>query len=48
LLFDIPKNEFEQSIKIIKEEMEHPVCGMTVPIKAEGTFGPNWGEMEKI
>ena len=45
---DIPKVEFEQSTKVIKEEMERGVCGMVVPMTAEGSYGPNWGEMTKI
>jgi DNA polymerase-1 len=47
ILMDIPKSEFEQSIKIMKEEMERPVCNMVVPIKADFSIGPNWGEMKK-
>lgn len=48
LLMDIPKTEFAQSTKIIKEEMERGVCGMVVPMTADGSYGPNWGEMTKL
>lgn len=47
ILMDIPKAEFEQSIAIMKEEMERPVCNMVVPIRSDFAIGPNWGEMKK-
>lgn len=47
IIMDIPKNEFQQSISIMKEEMERKVCGMVVPIRADFSVGPNWGTMEK-
>jgi len=47
IIMDIPKAEFEQSINIMREEMQCPVCGMVVPMAADFSFGPSWGEMSK-
>jgi uracil-DNA glycosylase family 4 len=47
ILMDIPKSELEQSIKIMKEEIERPVCNIVVPIRADFSTGPNWGSMTK-
>jgi DNA polymerase I len=47
IIMDIPKEEFEQSIHIMREEMQRPVCGMVVPMMADFSTGPNWGEMTK-
>jgi uracil-DNA glycosylase family 4 len=47
ILMDLPKSEFEQSIAIMKEEMERPVCNMVVPIRSDFAIGENWGEMKK-
>src|SRR5579864_5715724 len=47
ILMDIPKSELEQSISVMKEEIERPVCNIVVPIRADFSTGPNWGEMKK-
>lgn len=47
IVMDIPKTEFEQSVTIMNEEMTRPVCNMVVPMVADFSYGPNWGEMTK-
>jgi DNA polymerase-1 len=47
IIMDIPKVEFEQSVNIMREEMQRPVCGMVVPMVADFSYGPNWAEMKK-
>lgn len=47
IIMSLPKNEFEQSIQIMKEEMERPVCNMAVVMKADFAIGNNWAEMQK-
>jgi uracil-DNA glycosylase family 4 len=47
IIMDIPEIELEQSLRIMKQEMERPVCGMVVPMTADFAVGKNWGSMEK-
>jgi DNA polymerase I-like protein with 3'-5' exonuclease and polymerase domains len=47
-LYDIPEKEVEQSIKIIKEEMERNINNMITPMSAEFKIGTHWGALEKI
>jgi DNA polymerase-1 len=45
---EIPKAELDQSLKIMKEEMERRILGIQVPLKAEFKVGPNWADLEEI
>lgn len=47
-LYDIPDSDVEQSVKLIKEEMERPVGGLITPMEAEFKIGVRWGELEEI
>ena len=47
LVFDVTKNEKDEMIKLIKEQMEHPL-ELSVPIKVSIKAGPNWLDMKEI
>lgn len=47
LVCEIKEEQFEQGCLIIKEELERPIEGLDVPLKAEGKFGYKWGEIAK-
>ena len=47
ILMEVPKDVAELSMQIMKQEMETPILGITVPIKSEGKWGTRWGSMEK-
>jgi DNA polymerase I-like protein with 3'-5' exonuclease and polymerase domains len=36
-----------QQMKVLKEAMELPRLGMTVPMLSDAKWGPNWGELQK-
>lgn len=44
---DVPIDEKEPIIKMVKEEMERPLEGIRVPIVAEIKIGTRWGSLEK-
>jgi len=45
LLFEIPEIELKDSVTILKEQMEKPIAGMTVPMKVDIKVGRRWSEM---
>jgi DNA polymerase-1 len=46
LLFEIPTEETENMIAIIKDKMENAVI-LNVPLSVDIKTGKNWGEMKK-
>ncbi|MDR1417924.1 MAG: DNA polymerase I [Endomicrobium sp.] len=47
LLFEVPTQEREKLISIIKDKMEHAV-NLNVPLRVDIKVGSNWGQMQKI
>lgn len=47
LIFDVPKSELEEVVKIVRQEMEH-VVALEVPLTVDLKVGPNWYEVQKI
>lgn len=43
LVFEVPENELEKTIEVVKNEMEH-VVELGVPLLAEAGFGDNWAK----
>lgn len=44
---EIKHEDFQRGIDTMREEMERPIAGVTVPMKAEFKVGPNWGEAKE-
>jgi len=47
-LCEVPENEVEKSIVIIKGEMERPVLNMNVPMNADIKIGTRWGDLKEV
>ena len=47
LVFDVPREEQAEMIKLIRHEMEHPLK-LSVPIKVSVKVGDNWLQMKEI
>lgn len=47
LIFEVPKEEVEQSVKIIRKAMEN-AYELKVPLKVDVKVGPNWYDMEEM
>ena len=47
LVFDVPRGEQAEMIKLIRHEMEHPLK-LSVPIKVSVKVGDNWLQMKEI
>lgn len=47
LVFDVPQEELEEMIKLVKDKMEN-VLKLYVPLKVDIKKGKNWLEMEQI
>ena len=43
LIFDVPKNEIDKTISVIKNIMER-VVQLDVPLEVDTGFGKNWDE----
>ena len=43
LIFDVPDNERDRMMEIVKQEMEQ-VCSLSVPLTVECNYGKNWKE----
>ncbi len=41
---EIAETDFERGITIMRQEMERPISGVTVPMRAEFKVGRSWGE----
>lgn len=48
LLYEIPENELYETVNIIKNEMERPIEGVSVPMVVEIKVGTRWGELKEI
>jgi DNA polymerase-1 len=48
LLYEVPIMEVQESLNIIKIEMERPIEGVTVPMQAEFKVGTRWGLLEEF
>lgn len=48
VIYEVPDNEVDQSLKIIKEEIERPIEGINVPMVAEVKKGRRWGALEEV
>jgi len=48
LIYEIPENELEKSLNIIKEEMERPTEVVNVPMIAEFKVGTRWGMLSSF
>jgi uracil-DNA glycosylase family 4 len=48
IYMEIPKVELEESLKIMKEEMERRILGIEVPMVAEFKIGKKWGELKSV
>lgn len=47
LLFEVPRNETEQALALIRDGMEH-AYQLRVPLVVDIKQGPNWNDMEKV
>ena len=47
VVLDVPKNEKEEIISLLKTEMQRPIDGIRVPIETEIKIGERWGSLEK-
>jgi len=47
VVLDVPKNEKEEIISLLKTEMQRPIEGIRVPIETEIKIGERWGSLEK-
>lgn len=43
---EISEDDFERGIQIMREAMERPIVGITVPMRAEFKVGSSWGEVK--
>ncbi len=48
VIYEVPNKEVDESIKIIKTEIERPIEGINVPMTAEIKVGKRWGSLEKL
>jgi DNA polymerase-1 len=49
LLFELPEDKVAEAVDFIKECMEaQPFDGFDVPVVAEASVGPNFGEMKEL
>ena len=48
LYMEIPKVELEESVKIMKEEMERRILGIEVPMISEFKIGERWGSLKTV
>ena len=48
IYMEIPKIELDQSLKIMKEEMERKILGIQVPMIAEFKIGAKWGSLKSV
>ncbi|WP_018659424.1 DNA polymerase I [Allofustis seminis] len=44
LIFEVPQDEKEALVTLVKEEMEH-IADLNVPLKVDGGFGKTWYEL---
>mgnify|MGYP001576431021 CR=1 FL=1 len=47
MLFDVPKEELEEVICIIKEKAVNVVDNLKIPLEIDIKYGASWGDMEK-
>lgn len=47
LIFDLPQDEIEEVVDIVKENMEKSIV-LNVPVEVNLKLGKNWADMEKI
>lgn len=48
IYMEIPKTELDQSVKIMKEEMERRILGIQIPLKAEFKIGTRWSDLKEV
>lgn len=48
IYMEIPKVELEQSLKIMKEEMQRQILGIQVPMIAEFKIAERWGNLKEV
>jgi len=48
VIYEVPNAELEKSIDLIREEIERPIEGVNVPMKAEIKVGTRWGATKEI
>jgi hypothetical protein len=48
VIYEVPDNEVEASVKIIKTEIERPIEGVNVEMMAEVKVGTRWGELVEV
>lgn len=48
VIYEVPDNEVDASVKIIKTEIERPIEGVNVKMMAEIKRGVRWGELEEV
>jgi DNA polymerase-1 len=48
IYMEIPKIELEESVKIMKEEMERKILGIQVPMIAEFKIAETWGSLKEV
>ncbi|MEE9214898.1 MAG: DNA polymerase [Thermodesulfobacteriota bacterium] len=48
IILEVPKVEHTKSLDIVREEMERPIKGVTVPMVAELQTGVRWGKLELV
>lgn len=47
LIFEVPLEEMEEVIKLVKDKMEH-ACLLKVPLEVSVKAGPNWYDMKPV
>ena len=47
LILEVPQQEVEQVVALIKDKMEH-ACTLKVPLEVSVKVGPNWYDMEPV
>lgn len=48
VIYEVPNNEVSESIKLVKEEIERPLEGVNVPMRAEIKKGNRWGALVEV
>lgn len=48
LLFEVPKHNLYEFLLAASDDMEQKIPGQIVPMKADCSFGPSWGEQYEV
>jgi DNA polymerase-1 len=48
VIYEVPDDEVDESLKLIKEGIERPIEGINVPMLAEVKRGLRWGALTEV